>query len=38
MYYVPYGIGMRTAALSPTVRDFYPGSDFDLGAEVVPKL
>jgi len=38
MYCVPYGAGMRTAGLSPSVRDFFPRSDFGVGAEVVPKV
>ena len=38
MYYPMHAAPMRTAALQPNVRDFYPRSDFGLGAEVVPKL
>ena len=38
MYYPPNAASMRTAGLPPYVRDFYPRSDYGLGAEVVPKL
>jgi peptide/nickel transport system substrate-binding protein len=38
MYYPPQSTGMRTAALQPYVKDFYPRSDFGLGGEIVPKL
>jgi peptide/nickel transport system substrate-binding protein len=38
MYYPPHASSMRTAALQPNVRDFFPRSDFGLGAEVVPKV
>lgn len=38
MYYPPHAAPMRTAALQPNVRDFFPRSDFGLGAEVVPKV
>src|SRR5262245_23699608 len=38
MYCMPYGAGMRTAALSPSVRDFFPRSDFGVGAEVARRL
>jgi peptide/nickel transport system substrate-binding protein len=38
MYYPPHATSMRTAALQPNVRDFFPRSDFGLGAEVVPKV
>ncbi|MFN8524474.1 MAG: ABC transporter substrate-binding protein [Chloroflexota bacterium] len=38
MYYPPNAASMRTAGLSPAVRDCFPRSDYGLGAEVVPKL
>jgi peptide/nickel transport system substrate-binding protein len=38
MYYPPHAASMRTAALQPNVRDFFPRSDYGLGAEVVPKV
>jgi ABC-type transport system substrate-binding protein len=38
MYYPPHAAPMRSAALLPNVRDFFPRSDFGLGAEVVPKV
>jgi peptide/nickel transport system substrate-binding protein len=38
MYYPPHASSMRTAALQPNVRDFFPRSDYGLGAEVVPKV
>jgi peptide/nickel transport system substrate-binding protein len=38
MYYPPHAASIRTAALQPNVRDFFPRSDFGLGAEVVPKV
>jgi ABC-type transport system substrate-binding protein len=38
MYYPPHAAGMRTAGLSPYVRDFFPRSDYGFGAEVAPKL
>jgi peptide/nickel transport system substrate-binding protein len=38
MYYPPNAAQMRSAGLAPNVRDFYPRSDYGLGAEVVPKL
>jgi ABC-type transport system substrate-binding protein len=38
MYYPPHAASMRTAALQPNVRDFFPRSDFGLGGEVVPKV
>jgi peptide/nickel transport system substrate-binding protein len=38
MYMPPHAASMRTAGLQPNVRDFYPRSDYGLGAEVVPKL
>jgi ABC-type transport system substrate-binding protein len=38
MYYPPGTASMRVAGLGPNVRDFYPRSDYGLGAEVVPKL
>ena len=37
-YYPPHAASMRTAALQPNVRDFYPRSDYGLGAEIVPKV
>jgi peptide/nickel transport system substrate-binding protein len=38
MYYPAGAASMRTAGLAPNVRDFFPRSDYGLGAEVVPKL
>jgi peptide/nickel transport system substrate-binding protein len=38
MYMPPHAVPMRTAALQPNVRDFFPRSDYGLGAEVVPKV
>ena len=38
MYYPPVAASMRTAALSPQVRDFFPRSDYGFGAEIAPKL
>jgi peptide/nickel transport system substrate-binding protein len=38
MYYPPHAAPMYTAALQPNVRDFFPRSDFGLGAEVIPKV
>ena len=38
MYYPPHSAPMYTAALLPNVRDFFPRSDFGLGAEVIPKV
>jgi len=38
MYYPPNAASMRSAGLSPNVRDFFPRSDYGLGAEVIPKL
>lgn len=38
MYYAMHAAPMRTAALSPIVRDFLPRSHYGLGAEVVPKV
>ena len=38
MYYAPHAASMRTAALQPNVRDFFPRSDYGLGAEVIPKV
>ncbi len=38
MYYPPNAASMRSAGLQPYVRDFFPRSDYGLGAEVVPKL
>jgi peptide/nickel transport system substrate-binding protein len=38
MYYPPNAASIRTAGLSPQVRDFFPRSDFGLGAEVLPKV
>jgi ABC-type transport system substrate-binding protein len=38
MYYPPHAAPMYTAALLPNVRDFFPRSDFGLGAEVIPKV
>jgi peptide/nickel transport system substrate-binding protein len=38
MYYPPNAASMRSAGLAPNVRDFYPRSDYGLGAEITPKL
>jgi peptide/nickel transport system substrate-binding protein len=38
MYMPPHAAPMRTAALLPNVKDFFPRSDYGLGAEVVPKV
>jgi ABC-type transport system substrate-binding protein len=38
MYYPAGTASMRTAGLQPNVRDFFPRSDYGLGAEVAPKL
>jgi ABC-type transport system substrate-binding protein len=38
MYYPPHASSMRTAALQPYVNEFFPRSDYGLGAEVVPKV
>jgi peptide/nickel transport system substrate-binding protein len=38
MYYPPHAAGVRTAALQPAVKDFYPRSDYGFGAELAPKL
>jgi peptide/nickel transport system substrate-binding protein len=38
MYYPPHAASVRTAALHPQVRDFFPRSDYGLGAEIIPKL
>ncbi|MBV9170495.1 MAG: ABC transporter substrate-binding protein [Chloroflexi bacterium] len=38
MYYPPVAANMRVGGVGPTVRDFYPRSDYGFGAEVVPKL
>jgi len=38
MYYPPGATSVRVAALQPGVKDFYPRSDFGVGAEIVPKL
>ena len=38
MYYPPHAASVRTAGLQPNVRDFFPRSDYGLGAELVPKL
>jgi ABC-type transport system substrate-binding protein len=38
MYYPPHAAPVYTAALQPNVRDFFPRSDFGLGAEVIPKV
>jgi peptide/nickel transport system substrate-binding protein len=38
MYYPQHAAPMRTAALTPNVRDFFPRSDYGLGAEIIPKL
>jgi ABC-type transport system substrate-binding protein len=38
MYYPPHTSAMQTAGLLPNVKDFFPRSDFGVGAEIVPKL
>ena len=38
MYYPPGVAPYRHAGLAPNVRDFYPVSDYGIGAEVLPKL
>jgi len=38
MYYPPGATSVRVAALQPNVKDFFPRSDFGLGAEIIPKL
>jgi ABC-type transport system substrate-binding protein len=38
MYYPPSAAYYRVAGLAPTIRDFYPRSDYGLGAELAPKL
>jgi ABC-type transport system substrate-binding protein len=38
MYYPPHAAPLGTAALQPNVKDFFPRSDYGLGAEVVPKV
>src|ERR1700704_186649 len=38
MYYPPGTTSVRVAGLQPYVKDFYPRSDFGVGAEIVPKL
>jgi peptide/nickel transport system substrate-binding protein len=38
MYYPPGATSVRVAGLQPYVKDFYPRSDFGIGAELVPKL
>jgi peptide/nickel transport system substrate-binding protein len=38
MYYPPHAASVRTAGLAPNVKDFFPRSDYGLGAELVPKL
>jgi peptide/nickel transport system substrate-binding protein len=38
VYYVPHATGMFSAALSSTVHNFFPISDYGFGAEVAPKL
>ena len=38
MYYPPNAASMRTAGLQPNVRDYFPRSDYGLGAEIAPKL
>ena len=32
------GRAIASAGIAPNVRDFYPRSDYGLGAEVIPKL
>jgi ABC-type transport system substrate-binding protein len=38
MYYPPNAASYRTAGVAANIRDFYPRSDYGLGAEVIPKL
>jgi ABC-type transport system substrate-binding protein len=38
MYYPPHAASVRSAGLQPRIKDFFPRSDFGLGAEVIPKL
>ena len=38
LYYPPNAASMRTAGVAPNIRDFYPRSDYGIGAEIVPKL
>jgi ABC-type transport system substrate-binding protein len=38
MYYPPQTSSIQTAALLPHVKDFFPRSDYGLGAEIAPKL
>jgi peptide/nickel transport system substrate-binding protein len=38
MYYPPNAASYRTAGIAANIRDFYPRSDYGLGAEVIPKL
>ena len=38
MYYPPNTAGFRSMGLQSYVRDFFPWSDYGLGAEVIPKL
>jgi peptide/nickel transport system substrate-binding protein len=38
MYYPPGATSVRVAALQPNVKDFFPRSDFGVGAEIMPKL
>jgi len=38
MYYPPNAASMRSAGLTPNIRDVYPRSDYGIGAEIVPKL
>jgi ABC-type transport system substrate-binding protein len=38
MYYPPHAAYIRTAGLQANIRDFFPRSDYGLGAELAPKL
>jgi peptide/nickel transport system substrate-binding protein len=38
MYYPPGTASMTSAGLAPSVRNFFPVSDYGLGVEVLPKL
>jgi peptide/nickel transport system substrate-binding protein len=37
-YYPPHAASMRTAGLTPRVRNFLPRSDYGFGAEIAPKV
>jgi len=38
MYYPPHAASMRSAGLQPTIKDFFPRSDYGFGAELAPKV